>query len=87
MNVKPLKKLVLVAENASTNTVSSGGIILDNADSIRESRTGTVLAVGPEVTMVSVGDKILLEWNKGHVVKVGDAQRVMISEDFIVAVL
>lgn len=87
MNIKPLKKLVLVAENASNNTLSSGGIILDNADSIRDSRSGTVLAIGPDVTMVSVGDKILLEWNKGHMVKVGDAQRVMISEDYIVAVM
>lgn len=87
MTVKPLKKLVLVAENSSKNAVSAGGIILENADSIRESRTGTVLAIGPDVTMVQVGDKILLEWNKGHVVKVDDAQRVMISEDFIVAVL
>jgi co-chaperonin GroES (HSP10) len=87
MNVKPLKKLVLVAENVSKTEVSAGGIILENAESLRESRTATVLAVGPEVTMVSVGDKILLEWNRGHVVKVGDAQRVIVSEDFIVAVL
>ena len=66
---------------------SAGGLILDDAVSIRESKTGTVLAVGPDVTMVEVGDKILLDWTKGSVVKIDDAQRVMISEDNIVAVM
>jgi len=28
-----------------------------------------------------------LEWNKGQIVKIDDAQRVMIKEEFIVAVV
>ena len=36
--------------------------------------------------MVNVGDEILLEWTKAQVVKINDAQRVMIDEDNIVAV-
>jgi co-chaperonin GroES (HSP10) len=86
MIVKPIKKNVLVAENKG-EVKSAGGLILDGAVSIRESKTGTVLAVGPDVTMVEVGDKILLDWTKGSVVKIDDAQRVMISEDNIVAVM
>ena len=85
MNIKPLHKKVLVAENA-TATKTDSGIILDNANSVRESKRATVLAVGPEVTTVRVGDVILLEWNKASVVKVGDAQRAMIDEEHIVAV-
>jgi co-chaperonin GroES (HSP10) len=86
MNVLPLKKKVLVAENKG-EVKSESGIILDDATSVRESKTGTVLAIGPEVTEVAVGDKILLEWNKAQVVKIDNAQRVIIDEKDIVAVL
>lgn len=86
MEIKPLKKNVLVAENKSEHK-SESGIVLEGATSIRESKTGTVLAIGPDVTEVKVGDKIYLEWNKAQVIKVGDAQRVMIKEEDIVAVV
>ena len=85
MTVTPLKKKVLVAENRVEQTTESG-IILDGTTSNRDSKQGTVLAVGPLVTLVKVGDVILLEWNKAQVVKIGDAQRVIIDEDNIVAV-
>jgi len=86
MTVTPLKKKVLVAENKVEQTTESG-IILDGTTSNRDSKQGTVLAVGPQVTLVKVGDVILLEWNKAQVVKIGDAQRVIVDEDNIVAVL
>ena len=85
MIVKPLHKKVLVAEN-KTETVTESGLILEGANSVRESKRATVIAVGPEVTTVKVGDVVLLEWNKASVVKIGDAQRAMIDEDNIVAV-
>jgi co-chaperonin GroES (HSP10) len=86
MQLKPLKDKVLVAENNS-ETKSESGIILDHANSVRESKTGTVLAIGPDVTEVQVGDKVLLDWSKASVVKLGDAQRVVLKESDIVAVL
>ena len=75
-----------VIENVAEQKTDSG-IILDGATSTRESKTGTVLAIGPDVTDVQVGDVIYLEWNKGQVVKIGDAQRIMIKEEFIIAVV
>lgn len=84
--VIPLKDKVLVAENKS-ETKSEAGIILDGVNSVRDSKQGTVLAIGKDVTEVKVGDKVYLEWNKAQVVKVDDAQRVIIKEEFIVAVL
>ena len=86
MQFRPLKDKVLVAENNSENK-SESGIILDHANSVRESKTGTVLAIGPDVKEVQVGDKVLLDWSKASVVKVGDAQRVVLEEADIVAVL
>lgn len=86
MEVTPLKNKVLVAENKAEQK-SESGIILEGATSTRESKTGTVLAIGPDVTEVKVGDKIYLEWNKAQVVKIGDSQRVIIKEEDIVAVV
>lgn len=85
MNVRPLKKKVLVAQNKN-ETKTTGGIILSDEGSARDSKTATVMAIGPDVTMVAVGDKVLLDWSKGFVVKVDDVQRVMIEEEHIVAV-
>lgn len=85
MNVIPLKDRVLIAENKRDNTTESG-IILEGAG-FDQSKTGTVLAIGPDVTAVAVGDVVYLEWNKAAVVKIGDAQRVMVKQEFIVAVL
>lgn len=84
--VTPLRDRVLVAENKAEEKTASG-IILDGVNSIRDSKTGTVLAIGPKVTDVQVGDKILLDWSKAQVVKVGDSQRVLIKQEDIVGVL
>ena len=81
-----MKKKVLIAENKG-EVKSEAGIILDDAKSVRESKTGTVLAIGPDVTEVQVGDKVYLEWSKAKVVKIGDAQRVIVEEEDIVAVV
>jgi co-chaperonin GroES (HSP10) len=86
MDIKPMKKKVLIAENKG-EVKSEAGIILDDAKSVRESKTGTVLAIGPDVTAVQVGDKVYLEWNKAKIVKIGDAQRVIVEEEDIVAVV
>ena len=48
---------------------------------------GIVEEIGIGVNTVKVGDKVLLEWNKASVVTVDGAQRVMLLEEFIVAVL
>ena len=84
--MRPLKKKVLVAEN-NREKVTESGIIIEGRDAQGESKTGTVLAIGPDVTMVEVGNKILREWNKAQVVTIDGAQRVMIDEDNIVAVM
>lgn len=85
MNVTPLKKKVLIAENKRENTTESG-IILDNVRG-SNTTTGTVIAIGPDVTLVAVGDEVYLDWAKASVVKIGDAQRVIIDEDLIIAVV
>jgi co-chaperonin GroES (HSP10) len=86
MSFRPLGKKVLVGENKRENQTASG-IIIEGSDRHGESRTGTVVAIGPEVKEVAVGDKILLDWSKTAVTTVDGAQRVIILEENIVAIL
>lgn len=86
MNIQPIKKFVLVAEN-KREVKSESGIILEGARSVNETAKATILAVGPEVEDVKVGDIVLLDWAKASPVKVGDVQRAMIKEEFIIAVV
>jgi len=86
MNIQPLHKKVLIAENHST-VKSESGIILDMADSAQESSQATVIAIGPEVTLVKVGDVILPEWSKASIVSVNGAQRAIVDEDNITMII
>ena len=86
MNIVPINDRVLVAENKKEATTESG-IIIEGARGVGDTAQGTVLAVGPKVTEVKVGDIVLLDWAKASPVKVGDAQRAMIKEEFIIAVV
>lgn len=85
MNVTPLQDRVLVAENKKEDTTESG-IIIEGARGVGNTAKATVLAIGPSVKDVKVGDVVLLDWGKASPIKVGDVQRAMIKEEFILAV-
>ncbi len=85
MEIRPMNDRVLVAENKRENKTDSG-IILEGTRGTGDTSKATVLAIGPDVKEVKVGDVVILEWTKASPVKVGDAQRAMIKEEFIIAV-
>ena len=58
--IRPLSNKVVVERIAAEKT-SSGGIILKHTDGPDKAR---VLAIGPDVTEVSVGEVALINWNK-----------------------
>jgi co-chaperonin GroES (HSP10) len=60
MNVKPLGNKIAVERIAADKTTNSGIIL----QSTQEPDKATVLALGPEVNEVNVGDKVLINWNK-----------------------
>ena len=76
---------VLVAENKKEQTTASG-IVIEGTRGTGDTAKATVLAIGPEVKDVKVGDVVLLDWAKASPVKVGDIQRAMIKEENIIAV-
>jgi chaperonin GroES len=85
MEITPLKDRVLVAENKRENKTDTG-IILEGTRGTGETAKATVLAIGPDVKEVKVGDVVILDWSKASPVKVGDVQRAMIKEESIIAV-
>jgi len=85
MLIKPLYDKVLIAEGKK-DTITNSGIILDGRG-LGNTTPGIVLAVGPEVLDVKEGDTVYLDWSKSNPVNVDGAQRVMISEREIIAVL
>ena len=84
MNIRPMNDRVLIAQNAKENKTESGIILGDRGTG--EVSKATVLAVGPDVTEVKVGDVILPEWSKASPVKVDGNERAMIKEEHIIAV-
>ena len=85
MEVKPLRKMILIAEKARERATESGIILGDRGTG--DIAYATVLAIGDEVTEVKVGDVVIPEWGKSSVVKIDGAQRAMIKEEFIIAVV
>lgn len=81
MNVQPLGNKVFLKENKKeTKTVS--GIIVEGLGN-EDTKTGTVLAIGPDVKHLAVGDVVYLDWTKGQVLKDGNVYRALVSEEFI----
>jgi co-chaperonin GroES (HSP10) len=62
----PLHNKVIV-ERIPGETVTSSGIVLQRSNEVDRAK---VIAIGPQVDEVSVGDIVLLDWNKA--VKAGD---------------
>jgi co-chaperonin GroES (HSP10) len=77
MNIKPLHKNVII-ERQEKDLTTESGIILQSND---EADKGLVLAIGSEVTDVSVGDIVLINWNKAS--KFSDNQWKVTEEDII----
>ena len=86
MNIKPTRKNILVAQVAR-QTVSSGGIIIEGARSTNDHQLAKALVIGPEVEFVKEGDELLIDWAKGSVIDVEGEQRVLISEDNVIAII
>ena len=84
MEIRPLNDRILIAQNAKENTTQSGIILGDRG--VGEITKATVLAIGPDVTEVKVGDVVLPEWAKASPVKVDGNERAMIKEEHIIAV-
>jgi co-chaperonin GroES (HSP10) len=58
--MRPIKKNVIV-ERVEPNLTTDSGIILKSPLDVDQA---VVISVGPDVTEVSVGERVCLDWNK-----------------------
>jgi len=79
MNLRPLSTKIVI-ELIEKDTVSAGGIILTKADASEASRA-TVLAIGPDVVDVQVGDIILPNWKTAK--KTSEGIYIVQEEDVV----
>lgn len=84
MNIRPLSTK-LVVQLIEKETTSSGGIILTRADASEVNR-GLVLAIGPDVEDIQVGDTILPNWNAARKTNTDGEDVYIVQEDDVVLV-
>ena len=81
MEVRPLRTKVALKEFVSQESTSGSGLILVGATE-SQPEFG-VVAIGPEVTEVKVGDRVMIEMGRGNIVE----DMLIIEEQFITVVL
>jgi co-chaperonin GroES (HSP10) len=79
--MKPLKDYILLAESKSETTTESGIVLTGSAET--GSKPGIVLAIGPDVKDVQVGDKVAVKWGDALAVSVDNSQAALISEESV----
>lgn len=84
--MKPLKNNVLVVDAGENTKTTPMGIILTEDFNKGSSKPGIVVAVGPDVENVNVGDKIALEWNSGLPITIKGEKAILIKEVFVMGV-
>ena len=83
--MRPLRNNVVIAQREKQKTTESGIILTEAVET--GVGDGVVVAVGPEVQYVEVGQSVIPDWSKGRSVTIGDIQSVVISEEDILAIL
>lgn len=83
--VFPLTTKVLAAE-VKKERKSESGIILEGTKSMNETAAAKILAVGPDVDKVKVGNTVYLDWSKTKLIIIDGAQRVLLDQEDVYAV-
>ena len=86
MNYLPLGKKLIVKDTERAEETDSG-IYIGKTLADPKAKTGTVIAIGPDVQDVKVGDIVYLQWSGIKTVKDGDSYLGVITEDDVLAVL
>ena len=86
MIFKPLSDhIVATPEKAATQ--SKGGILFTASTTREQPRIANVVAVGPNVKEVKVGDRFLHQAFSASDIKVGDDEYIVIREEFVMATI
>ena len=82
--IRPLKDRIACVRLKKT-TKTESGIILTKEDSA-EVDQAEVVAVGPTVSLVGIGDKVLIDWNKASVATIDGIPTYVVAEEHVVGI-
>ena len=85
IGLKPIKSSIIL-EAVKKDEVSSGGIVLASGGDREAVTKGRILAIGPLVTIVEVGQMVLPNWQKAKKVKHEMVEYWIVDEDALVLV-
>jgi co-chaperonin GroES (HSP10) len=83
MKIQPLGKKLAVVKLKSDTQTETGIILTKGVDSIDKAK---IIAAGPEVKGVVVGETVLINWNKATASTIDNIPVYMLTEDDVVAV-
>ncbi len=75
----------VIAEPEKAQEKSKSGLYLGTVSSREQPRLAKVIAIGPKVKEVKVGDRILFQAFATSDLKVGDDEYIALKEEFVVA--
>ena len=81
--IKPLHDKLAVVRLKASSTTSSGIIVEKGLGEVDKAK---IVAIGPKVTEVKVGDTVLVDWNKAAPTKMDDIPVYILKEENIVGV-
>jgi len=82
--MKPLKNYVLLGE-VKEDLKTDGGIILTQSVDTG-TKPGKILAIGPDVEGLAVGQHVICEWKTSTPVMVDGFQCVLLKDDNVLAI-
>lgn len=83
-SLRPIKTKVVMAA-IEKERKSESGLIIEG--SFGDAQYARVLAIGPDVTDVSVGDTVFPTWNACKVVKADEGERLVIDQKDIIFIV
>lgn len=85
--LQPIKtKILIQLENMEKEQVLNSGIVLTTKDQ-HEAQRAKVLAVGPAVEYVKVGDSIVPNWNAAEPTKFEKEDYFLVKEEEVVMIV
>lgn len=86
MNIKPINDHIFLEPLKAEEKTKSGLVLPETADK-EKPQEGRVLAVGPKITSVKEGDKVLFTKYGPNEIKIDDKEYLIAKEEDILAII
>lgn len=85
--IKPLFKNIVVRQQEIQEKTSSGIYVPQDAAEGKQKAQGIVVAIGPEVTAIGVGEMVLFTKWGGEIIDIDGVEHKVINQEDILAII